>query len=111
MPPVGGGASGRAGSAGGRGGGGGGGGCERGDLLRRPAAFSEHASVPRLAPHPINQRRSQLYRRVAHADLYPPVLQEAPTWTQAVPFKVRWPSRLPSLPCRSESADGFAYSV
>ena len=80
---------------GGGGGGGGGGartgsarGCSRGDPLRHPAAFSEHGSVPRLTPRPINQQRSELYRRVARADLYPPVLQEAPTWTQAVPFKV-----------------------
>ena len=72
-----------------------GGGCGGGrqDPLRRPAAFPKHGSVPRLAPRPISQRRSQLYRQAAAADFYPPVLQPAPTWTQAVPFKVRYRGR------------------
>ena len=59
-----------------------------GSPLRLPSTFPDHATVPRLAARPINQRRSELYRRVARADSFPPVLQEAPTWTQAVPFKV-----------------------
>ena len=89
------GAGGGGGSRGGTGGCGGG----RQDPLRRPAAFPEHGSVPRLAPRPINQRRSELYRQAAAADLYPPVLQPAPTWTQAVPYKVRYGACMFSSQC------------